>query len=116
MRAVVFQALISLGRNGSRSALKTRRRDCRSRPPLYGLDLWTYRGQAAVAPGSRIGHEFLGRVIETGTQVTGPMLATGVAPFAIPMENAPSVARDSALMSDGGSGAARSSMPARANW
>ena len=49
---------------------------------VCGSDLWTYRGQAAVAPGSRIGHEFLGRVIETGTQVTGLNVGDWVvAPF-----------------------------------
>ena len=49
---------------------------------VCGSDLWTYRGQAAVAPGARIGHEFLGRVVETGSQVTGPDVGDWVvAPF-----------------------------------
>ncbi len=37
---------------------------------VCGSDLWTYRGQAPVAPGSRIGHEFLGCVAEVGPQVS----------------------------------------------
>ncbi|WOQ15739.1 zinc-binding dehydrogenase [Raineyella sp. W15-4] len=49
---------------------------------VCGSDLWTYRGQASVSPGARIGHEFLGRVVALGSSVTG--LAVGdwvVAPF-----------------------------------
>lgn len=49
---------------------------------VCGSDLWTYRGQAAVRPGARIGHEFLGQVVAVGGSVTG--LAVGdwvVAPF-----------------------------------
>jgi alcohol dehydrogenase len=49
---------------------------------VCGSDLWTYRGQANVAAGARIGHEFLGVVTELGDEVTG--LAVGdwvVAPF-----------------------------------
>ncbi|MCL2090538.1 MAG: alcohol dehydrogenase catalytic domain-containing protein [Micrococcales bacterium] len=38
---------------------------------VCGSDLWTYRGQGTAAPGARIGHEFVGEVVETGTQVTG---------------------------------------------
>jgi alcohol dehydrogenase len=49
---------------------------------VCGSDLWTYRGQANVAPGSRIGHEFLGIITELGTDVVG--LAVGdwvISPF-----------------------------------
>jgi threonine dehydrogenase-like Zn-dependent dehydrogenase len=49
---------------------------------VCGSDLWTYRGQANVAAGARIGHEFLGVVTELGDQVCG--LAVGdwvVCPF-----------------------------------
>ena len=34
---------------------------------VCGSDLWTYRGMASVAPGARIGHEFLGQVVDTGS-------------------------------------------------
>ncbi len=37
---------------------------------VCGSDLWTYRGQASVQPGVRIGHEFLGEVTEVGADVT----------------------------------------------
>ncbi|MCC3768488.1 zinc-dependent alcohol dehydrogenase family protein [Streptomyces sp. UNOC14_S4] len=37
---------------------------------ICGSDLWAYRGETAVEPGSRIGHEFLGMVMETGSEVT----------------------------------------------
>jgi threonine dehydrogenase-like Zn-dependent dehydrogenase len=37
---------------------------------VCGSDLWTYRGQANVAPGARIGHEFLGVVTELGSAVS----------------------------------------------
>ncbi|GHF64150.1 zinc-dependent alcohol dehydrogenase family protein [Streptomyces thermodiastaticus] len=49
---------------------------------VCGSDLWAYRGQAEREPGQRIGHEFLGVVEETGSEVTG--VGTGdlvVAPF-----------------------------------
>jgi alcohol dehydrogenase len=49
---------------------------------VCGSDLWTYRGQANVAPGARIGHEFLGIVTELGADVHG--LAVGdwvISPF-----------------------------------
>jgi threonine dehydrogenase-like Zn-dependent dehydrogenase len=49
---------------------------------VCGSDLWTYRGQANVAPGARIGHEFLGVVTEIGSEVDG--LSVGdwvVSPF-----------------------------------
>lgn len=49
---------------------------------VCGSDLWTYRGQSSAAPGSRIGHEFVGTVEEVGSQVSG--LAVGdwvIAPF-----------------------------------
>lgn len=36
---------------------------------VCGSDLWTYRGMASVAPGSRIGHEFLGEVVDVGPLV-----------------------------------------------
>ncbi len=36
---------------------------------VCGSDLWTYRGESKVAPGARIGHEFVGRVVETGSDV-----------------------------------------------
>ncbi|MFF1626879.1 alcohol dehydrogenase catalytic domain-containing protein, partial [Streptomyces sp. NPDC058272] len=38
---------------------------------ICGSDLWAYRGEAARQPGQRIGHEFLGVVEETGSEVTG---------------------------------------------
>ncbi|MFD5628002.1 zinc-dependent alcohol dehydrogenase family protein [Streptomyces sp. NPDC127072] len=38
---------------------------------VCGSDLWAYRGEAARKPGQRIGHEFLGTVEETGSEVTG---------------------------------------------
>ncbi len=37
---------------------------------VCGSDLWAYRGVAAREAGQRIGHEFLGVVEETGSQVT----------------------------------------------
>ncbi|MET9296371.1 zinc-dependent alcohol dehydrogenase family protein [Streptomyces sp. NPDC003077] len=49
---------------------------------ICGSDLWAYRGEAEREPGQRIGHEFLGTVVETGSEVTG--LRPGdlvVAPF-----------------------------------
>jgi threonine dehydrogenase-like Zn-dependent dehydrogenase len=49
---------------------------------VCGSDLWTYRGQANVAPGSRIGHEFVGEVVEVGSSVRS--LSVGdwvIAPF-----------------------------------
>ncbi|MFE6173657.1 zinc-dependent alcohol dehydrogenase family protein [Streptomyces sp. NPDC056464] len=49
---------------------------------ICGSDLWAYRGEAARQPGQRIGHEFLGVVEDTGSEVTG--LERGdlvVAPF-----------------------------------
>ncbi|MEW2549348.1 zinc-dependent alcohol dehydrogenase family protein [Streptomyces sp. NPDC047002] len=51
---------------------------------ICGSDLWPYRGEVAQGPrpGQRIGHEFLGVVTETGSEVTG--FAPGdlaVAPF-----------------------------------
>ncbi|WP_432041970.1 zinc-dependent alcohol dehydrogenase family protein [Streptomyces cadmiisoli] len=49
---------------------------------ICGSDLWAYRGVASRVPGQRIGHEFLGIVEETGSEVTG--LVPGdfvVAPF-----------------------------------
>ncbi|MEU5421163.1 zinc-dependent alcohol dehydrogenase family protein [Streptomyces sp. NPDC001407] len=49
---------------------------------ICGSDLWAYRGEAAREPGQRIGHEFLGMVMETGSEVTS--LKPGelvVAPF-----------------------------------
>ncbi|MEU9733620.1 zinc-dependent alcohol dehydrogenase family protein [Streptomyces sp. NPDC048002] len=49
---------------------------------ICGSDLWAYRGEAARQPGQRIGHEFLGIVEETGSEVSG--VRTGdlvVAPF-----------------------------------
>lgn len=36
---------------------------------ICGSDLWAYRGEAARRPGQRIGHEFLGIVEETGSEV-----------------------------------------------
>jgi threonine dehydrogenase-like Zn-dependent dehydrogenase len=38
---------------------------------ICGSDLWAYRGEAARRAGQRIGHEFLGIVEETGSEVTG---------------------------------------------
>jgi len=38
---------------------------------ICGSDLWPYRGIAAWAPGSRLGHEFTGIVEEIGSAVTG---------------------------------------------
>ncbi|MDR1852716.1 MAG: zinc-binding dehydrogenase [Propionibacteriaceae bacterium] len=49
---------------------------------VCGSDLWTYRGQSTAAPESRIGHEFIGVVVEKGTEAqdlnTGDMV---IAPF-----------------------------------
>ncbi|MFI6978578.1 zinc-dependent alcohol dehydrogenase family protein [Embleya sp. NPDC050154] len=36
---------------------------------VCGSDLWAYRGESARTPGQRIGHEFLGTVVETGSHV-----------------------------------------------
>ncbi|MFJ9427829.1 zinc-dependent alcohol dehydrogenase family protein [Streptomyces sp. NPDC101249] len=36
---------------------------------VCGSDLWAYRGDSARTPGQRIGHEFLGLVEETGSEV-----------------------------------------------
>ncbi|MFE0045151.1 zinc-dependent alcohol dehydrogenase family protein [Streptomyces albireticuli] len=36
---------------------------------VCGSDLWAYRGESARQPGQRIGHEFLGTVVETGSEV-----------------------------------------------
>lgn len=38
---------------------------------ICGSDLWAYRGTATRQPGQRIGHEFLGIVEETGSEVGG---------------------------------------------
>ncbi|MEU4351540.1 zinc-dependent alcohol dehydrogenase family protein [Streptomyces sp. NPDC023838] len=38
---------------------------------ICGSDLWAYRGESARQPGQRIGHEFLGVVEETGSEVNG---------------------------------------------
>jgi threonine dehydrogenase-like Zn-dependent dehydrogenase len=38
---------------------------------ICGSDLWAYRGESAREPGQRIGHEFLGVIEETGSEVTG---------------------------------------------
>ncbi|MFD7865489.1 zinc-dependent alcohol dehydrogenase family protein [Streptomyces sp. NPDC057682] len=38
---------------------------------ICGSDLWAYRGESARQPGQRIGHEFLGIVEETGSEVNG---------------------------------------------
>ncbi|GAA1884425.1 zinc-dependent alcohol dehydrogenase family protein [Streptantibioticus ferralitis] len=49
---------------------------------ICGSDLWAYRGESAREAGQRIGHEFLGVVEETGSEVSG--LRAGdlvVAPF-----------------------------------
>ena len=49
---------------------------------VCGSDLWTYRGQGSAQPGARIGHEFVGEVVEVGAQVVS--LRPGdwvVAPF-----------------------------------
>lgn len=45
---------------------------------VCGSDLWTYRGQAAVRPGARIGHEFVGRVVAVGDQVDSVALGDWV--------------------------------------
>lgn len=37
---------------------------------ICGSDLWAYRGESARKPGQRIGHEFLGIVEETGSEVS----------------------------------------------
>ena len=53
------------------------------RSSICGSDLWRYRSKQPTELGDRIGHEFLGVVEETGTEVAG--LKTGdlvVAPFA----------------------------------
>ncbi|MDQ1136299.1 threonine dehydrogenase-like Zn-dependent dehydrogenase [Microbacterium sp. SORGH_AS 1204] len=36
---------------------------------ICGTDLWFYRGQPALAPGARLGHEFVGRVHSVGPDV-----------------------------------------------
>jgi threonine dehydrogenase-like Zn-dependent dehydrogenase len=36
---------------------------------ICGTDLWVYRGVAGFDPGQRIGHEFVGEVVETGSEV-----------------------------------------------
>ncbi|GCD95722.1 zinc-dependent alcohol dehydrogenase family protein [Embleya hyalina] len=36
---------------------------------VCGSDLWAYRGQSARVPGQRIGHEFVGTVVATGSRV-----------------------------------------------
>lgn len=49
---------------------------------ICGSDLWAYRGESPRVPGQRIGHEFLGTVVEAGPGVRG--VRTGdlvVAPF-----------------------------------
>ncbi|AHH94656.1 zinc-dependent alcohol dehydrogenase family protein [Kutzneria albida] len=49
---------------------------------VCGTDLWVYRGVAGFEPGQRIGHEFLGEVVQVGSQVSS--VAVGdlvVAPF-----------------------------------
>ncbi|UUN26138.1 zinc-dependent alcohol dehydrogenase family protein [Streptomyces sp. FIT100] len=38
---------------------------------ICGSDLWAYRGESQRQPGQRIGHEFLGTVVEAGARVTG---------------------------------------------
>lgn len=49
---------------------------------VCGSDLWTYRGESAVTPGSRIGHEFVGRVVDTGSEVRNVAVGDWViAPF-----------------------------------
>ncbi|MFE3829954.1 zinc-dependent alcohol dehydrogenase family protein [Streptomyces sp. NPDC059092] len=50
---------------------------------ICGSDLWPYRGEGPTGPSQRIGHEFLGVIEETGSDVGG--FASGdlvVAPFA----------------------------------
>ncbi|WP_030677533.1 zinc-dependent alcohol dehydrogenase family protein [Streptomyces sp. NRRL B-1347] len=50
---------------------------------VCGSDLWAYRGVAGTVPGQRMGHEFVGVVAETGSEVT--RLRPGdfvIAPFA----------------------------------
>lgn len=37
---------------------------------ICGSDLWAYRGVSRRAPGQRIGHEFVGRVVDVGPEVT----------------------------------------------
>ncbi|WSN35077.1 zinc-dependent alcohol dehydrogenase family protein [Streptomyces uncialis] len=54
-----------------------------TRACVCGSDLWAYRGETERRPGQRIGHEFLGVVEDTGSEVTrvrgGDLV---VAPFA----------------------------------
>jgi threonine dehydrogenase-like Zn-dependent dehydrogenase len=37
---------------------------------VCGTDLWVYKGVAAFDPGQRIGHEFVGEVVEVGAEVS----------------------------------------------
>lgn len=37
---------------------------------VCGSDLWTYRGESSASPGARIGHEFVGRVVAIGSDVS----------------------------------------------
>lgn len=49
---------------------------------VCGSDLWTYRGKASVVPGARIGHEFVGSVVEVGHGVQSLRVGDWViAPF-----------------------------------
>lgn len=49
---------------------------------VCGSDLWTYRGQSTVHEGARIGHEFVGRVVEVGDEVSSLHVGDWVlAPF-----------------------------------
>ncbi|KAA2261259.1 zinc-dependent alcohol dehydrogenase family protein [Solihabitans fulvus] len=49
---------------------------------ICGSDLWAYRGVAKRAVGQRIGHEFLGEVVEIGAEVTSVRVGDRViAPF-----------------------------------
>ncbi|MBW4720681.1 zinc-binding dehydrogenase [Saccharothrix obliqua] len=50
---------------------------------ICGSDLWGYRGVSQRVPGQRIGHEFLGEVVDVGTGVTSLRAGDRVlAPFA----------------------------------
>lgn len=49
---------------------------------ICGSDLWPYRAANEVTPGSRIGHEFVGVVTDTGTDVASVRVGDFVvAPF-----------------------------------
>ncbi|MEU7531849.1 zinc-dependent alcohol dehydrogenase family protein [Saccharothrix sp. NPDC042600] len=85
---------------------------------ICGSDLWAYRGVAKRVPGQRIGHEFVGEVVEVGPEVTSVKPGDRViAPFvwsdgtcAYCVQGLPTSCRDGGFWgsgtSDGGQGEA----------